>query len=76
MRQVQARMEELGEEALEEQLQTAVENAERRTAPDFRLTRLLTVSNKHSESVSLQKGLMQLSARRVCVSRMCIKYVH
>lgn len=46
MRQLQARMKELGTEALEEQLQTAVENAERRSVPDFRLTRLASVSQK------------------------------
>jgi hypothetical protein len=43
MQQIRTRIEDLGDEALEEQLQMAVANEERRAAPDFRLTRLISV---------------------------------
>lgn len=44
MRQLEARITELGTESLEEQLQTAMESEEQRATPDFRLTRLISVS--------------------------------
>jgi hypothetical protein len=45
MQQIQARIQDIGDESLEEQLQMAVSNVERRAAPDFRLTRLASVSS-------------------------------
>lgn len=45
MQQIRARIEDMGDESLEEQLQMAVANVERRAAPDFRLTRLVSVSS-------------------------------
>lgn len=46
MQQIRARIEDMGDEALEEQLQMAVANEERRAAPDFRLTRLVSVRSR------------------------------
>jgi hypothetical protein len=60
MQQIRARIEDLGDEALEEQLQMAVANEGRRAAPDFQLTRLISVGisyvERHAAHVVVHHG--------------------
>lgn len=74
MQQIQARIQDMGDESLEEQLQMAVANVERRAAPDFRLTRLVSVS---PPSVMLCRStcLCTMHIKAICTHLNCIKRV-
>ena len=75
MQQIQARIQDMGDESLEEQLQMAVANVERRAAPDFRLTRLASVSSPGVRHAMQPTSLCSMNVNPLCTHINCVKHL-